>query len=425
MLNRAIAPPIKDAIDFNLQLKPYHTFILDNGIAVYAIDAGAEEVLQVEWIFSAGNWYENQNMVAASANYLLKNGTSKKNAFEINEHFEYYGAYLNRSAHNETAGLSLHCLSKHAAQLLPVLAELITDTVFPEDELQLYKQNNKQRLAVSLKKSEFVAGRFIDEYVYGTDHPYGKYSTAHAYDALDRQQLQDFYQQYYLQSQFTIFIAGKLPKDIEPLLNIHFGQLPIHKTAAAKTHLLRPWPEKKYRVINDKEGVQGSIRMARSFPNRHHPDFTKTTVLNTLFGGFFGSRLMSNIREDKGYTYGIHSYLQNHRQESAWMVSTEAGRDVCEATISEVYKEMELLRKEPVNDDELLLVKNYMLGSVLGDLDGPFHIIAKWKNIILNQLPASFFYDSVEAVKSVTAAELQELANKYFIPADFYELVVI
>jgi len=425
MLNRTIAPPIKDAIDFKLELKPYTRFTLDNGIEVYAIDAGAEEVLQVEWIFSAGNWYEDQNMVAAACNYLLKNGTSTKTAFDINEHFEYYGAYLNRAAHNETAGLSLHCLSKHAAAVLPVVAELINDSVFPEDELQLYKQNNKQRLSVNLKKSEFVAGRLIDEYVYGIDHPYGKYSTAGGYDALERPQLQAFYGQYYQQSRYTIFIAGKLPADIQALLNKNFGTVSIGKTATEKAHSILASTEKKYRVINDENGVQGSIRMARPFPNRHHPDFTKTTVLNNLFGGFFGSRLMSNIREDKGYTYGIHSYLQNHQHECAWMISTEAGRDVCEATILEVYKEMDILRKEPVKKDELLLVKNYMLGSVLGDLDGPFHIIAKWKNIILNRLPENYFYESVAAIKSVTAEELQLLANKYFIAEDFYELVVI
>lgn len=425
MLNRTIAPPIKDAIDFNLQLKPYQHFTLDNGVQVYAIDAGAEEVLQIEWVFNAGNWYEEQNMVAATTNYLIKNGTGTKTAFDINEHFEYYGAYFNRSSHNETAGLSLHCLNKHTEALLPVVAELIHEAVFPEDELQLYKQNNKQRLAVSLKKSEFVAGRLIDEYAYGIDHPYGKYSSAEAYDALQRDQLQAYYKNYYQESNYIIFIAGKLPADIEAQLNKNFGKAAAEKQSATVSHLVKPAIEKKYRVSNDAAGVQGSIRLARSFPNRHHPDFTKTTVLNNLFGGFFGSRLMSNIREDKGYTYGIHSYLQNHQHECAWMISTEAGREVCEATIQEVYKEMDILRNEPVEDDELLLVKNYMLGSILGDLDGPFHIIAKWKNIILHGLPETQFYDAVSTIKSVTAKELQELANKYFVPSDFYELVVI
>jgi len=133
---------------------------------------------------------------------------------------------------------------------------------------------------------------------------------------------------------------------------------------------------------------------------------------------------MSNIREEKGYTYGIYSYLQNHIQESGWMISTEAGKDVCEATIEEVYKEMALLRDEPVDDEELSLVRNYMIGGILGDLDGPFQIIAKWKNIILNNLTEEYFYESVEAIKSTPAGELQALAQKYLLPEKFYELVV-
>ena len=426
MLNRLEAPAIKDAIDFDLQLKPYAKYTLDNGVEVYAIDAGEEEVIQAEWVFFAGNWYEEQNLVAATANHLLKNGTRTKTAFQVNEHFEYYGAYLNRACYSETATLNLHTLSKHLPQLLPVVQELITDSVFPEEELQIYKQNNRQRLEVSLKKSDFVAGRLIDEYVYGLQHPYGKYSTFEAYDALGREPLQAFYKQYYQQGKCIIFVAGKLPKDIVEQLNKNFGTLPLNKAVIpGKQYMATPSAQKKYRISNDPDGVQGSIRMARHFPNRHHPDFTKTMVLNTIFGGFFGSRLMDNIREDKGYTYGIHSYLQNHIHESAWVVSTEAGRDVCEATLTEVYKEMKTLREELVEDDELLLVKNYMLGSVLGDLDGPFHIIGRWKTIILNQLPETFFYDSVRSIKTVTAEELMALANKYLQPEAFYELVVV
>lgn len=147
-------------------------------------------------------------------------------------------------------------------------------------------------------------------------------------------------------------------------------------------------------------------------------------LLNCLFGGFFGSRLMSNIREDKGFTYGIYSYIQNHLQQSAWLISTEAGKDVCEATISEVYKEMKALTQKAVGKDELLLVKNYMMGTILGDLNGPFQIMGRWKNIILNQLDETYFYDSVKAIKETTAEELMELSKKYLSPEQFYELVV-
>jgi zinc protease len=209
-------------------------------------------------------------------------------------------------------------------------------------------------------------------------------------------------------------------------LNKIFGNLPFRKDPGIeKTYRVSPADERKYRIINDEAGVQGAIRIGRPFVNRHHPDFPKAQVLNNIFGGFFGSRLMSNIREDKGYTYGIHSYLQNHVHDSAMMISTEAGRDVCEATIEEVYKEMNILCKEPVDKDELDLVRNYMIGSLLGDLDGPFQIIARWKSYILNNLTEDYFYKSIETVKTVSPEELQALAQQYLNPDDFYELLVI
>src|SRR5688572_27511637 len=224
-LNSKEAPYIKDAVDFKLQLKPYQKFVLDNGIDVYAINGGAEDVVQIEWVFYAGNSFEDKNLIAASTNYLLKNGTSEKNAFQLNEHFEYYGAYLNRHCYNETATISLHSLSKHLAVLLPVVKELIIDSVFPEDEISIYQQNMKQRLNVNLKKCDFVAHRLIDKYVYGETHPYGRFTKFEDFDAVTKQEVLKFYQQYYLNGKFIIFVAGKLPADIFPMLNKYFGDL--------------------------------------------------------------------------------------------------------------------------------------------------------------------------------------------------------
>ena len=424
MPDRKKTPGIVDAVNFDLHLKKAEQFTLRNGVPVYAVNAGAEEVLSFEWVFYAGNWFEEKNLVAPSANFLLRNGTSSRTAFQINEHFEYYGSYLNRACYNETATITLHCLNKHVNELLPVVKELITDSTMPQEELDIYRQNMKQRLKVNLMKSDFVAGRLIDVYLYGAQHPYGKYSQAEDFDALQREELMKFYDRYYRQGKMLLFVAGKLPPQLESILNEHFGDLPnspvtVHPLAAA------PSTEKKFRVTNDPNGVQGSIRIARPFPGRHHPDFIRVMVLNTVFGGFFGSRLMSNIREDKGYTYGIHSFIQNHMGDSAWAISTEAGKDVCGATIGEVYKEMKTLREEPVGKEELMLVRNYMMGSILGDLDGPFQIISRWKNIVLNGLTEQYFYDSIKTIKTISAEELQVLAQKYLQPDEFYELVVV
>ena len=426
MLNRNIQPDIVDPVKFNLHLKPYEYFTLDNGIPVYALHAPEQEVAFIEWVFFAGNAYEDENMTASATNYLLKNGTKNKTALAINEFFEFYGSYLNRSSQHETAVVRLHSLSKYLPQLLPVVTELFTESVFPEDELAVYKQNQKQSLEVNLKKCEFVANRLIDEYLFGFNHPYGRYASVTDYDGLERDNLIKFFDRHYINGKCMIFIAGNLPDDIESLLNKNFGSLLCNnQTAEIIDYTTKPEAKKTHFIINDENGVQGAVRIARDFPNRHHPDFIKAHVLNNIFGGYFGSRLMSNIREDKGYTYGIHSFLQNNIHQSAWMIATEAGRDVCAATITETFKEMKRLCDEPVGEDELQLVRNYMIGSILGDLDGPFQIIARWKNYILNNLDENHFNKTILTIKAITAAELQQLANKYFDPAAFYQLTVI
>ena len=148
-------------------------------------------------------------------------------------------------------------------------------------------------------------------------------------------------------------------------------------------------------------------------------------MLNNVFGGFFGSRLMENIREDKGYTYGIHSYLVNNRQESALMISTEAGKEVTAATIEEVYKEMNLLREELIGEEELQQARNFTIGAILGDLDGPFHVAGRWKSILLNGFDVNYFNEGVRIIKTIAPEELRELAIKWLDPAAFFELVVV
>jgi zinc protease len=426
MLNRKSAPEITDAVKFQLSLPPNQKISLRNGVDVFLVDMGTVDTLMMNVVFYAGNCFETKNLVAAATNFMLKNGTRSKNAYEINEYFEYYGAYLNRQAGHETAEITLHCMKKHFAELLPVVSELIADSIFPEEELEIYKKNMQQRLQVNLRKNDFIAGRLIDSYLFGPSHPYGRFSSIEDYSALNVDGLKDFYNQYYLGGRCVIFIAGPLPTDIQTLIESNFGSLPLVGSSKQKIAdaVILPASKKKYRVTNDPDGVQGAIRISRNFPNRHHPDFQKMQVLNNILGGFFGSRLMANIREDKGYTYGIHSYLVNLIQESALMISTEAGKDVTEATIKEIYLEMKRLCDEPIPEEELLTSKNFMIGTLLGDLDGPFQVAGRWKSLILNDLSDEYFYNGIETIKNIQPLELHELANKYLKADDFYELAV-
>jgi predicted Zn-dependent peptidase len=426
MIDRTKAPSIKDAVEYAINLKSPEVVGLDNGVKMYTVQAGTEEVVQIEWVFKAGNWYEPQKNLAAASNFLIKNGTTSKSAYDINEYVDFYGAYLNRSCYNETAVVNLHCLTKHLEKLLPLVQEIFMEAIFPEDELVIYRQNMKQRLAVNLQKSDFVAGRKIDELLFGITHPYGVYSQMEDYDLLDTDKIKAYHASWYKHGHCTIFSAGILPHGYEKMMNSFFGQLPfMQRTLPEPVHPILAAEEKKWNIINDEDGVQAAIRIARPFPTRHHPDFPKVQVLNTLYGGFFGSRLMNNIREDKGYTYGIYSYLVNHVHAGAWMISTEAGRHVAEATVREVYHEMQELREKSVDADELLLVKNYLIGTLLGDLDGPFQVIGRWKNLILNGLDENFFYHSVDTIKHIDTDQIREMAVKYLNPDEFYELVVV
>lgn len=427
MINRKQPPRIKDAIEFELKLPPLESFHLTNHIPVYLIRSNEQDTLQVEWVFDAGNWYESSSLLAVAVNALIKNGTEKHSAMEINEMIEFYGAFFSARCEHEFASITLHCLEKHVEKLLPIIYEILTEAAFPEAELNLFRQNRKQKLSIDLEKCDFVANQYIEKYLFGEYHPYGRYTTMEAFDALQRDDLYAFYKKHYTFSNCKIFVAGKVPGQFEEMLDDIFGKTEWNgKTPVTlKDFPLQPALEKKYRISNDPDGVQGAIRLARAFPNRYHPDVAPMKVLNTIFGGYFGSRLMNNIREDKGYTYGIFSALYLYNKAGEFCISTEAGKEVCEAALAETYKEMERLCQEPVPAEELALVRNYLIGTVLGDLDGCFKVIRRWRGLILSGLDENYFNHTIETIKTVDASVLQQLAQKYFIKDDFYELVVV
>lgn len=405
---------------------PLQTLQLDNGIPLHFIADHLQPVLQLELVFPAGLWYEQQNGIAQATAGLLKSGTSRLTSFQINDAFEQFGASVKAGAGTDWASLSVSCLTKHLPKVLPLVAELLTDTQFPQSEIDLYIQNAKQRLSVQLKKGDFIANRKIDEYLFGLSHPYGRYLQYEDYEAIRQEQLSHHLRSCYSSSNCRLFLAGSFGETERGLINEVFGKQAWNsgQTQSEPVFTLHPEAEKKHRIVNEESSVQGAIRLASHFPDKHHPDFSPMIVLNTLFGGYFGSRLMSNIREEKGYTYGIHSYLYSHRQCSAYLISTEAGRDVCEAAVAEVYKEMDLLRNQAVDAEELQLVKNYLLGNLLGDLDGSFQNIQRWKNLLLNDFTEERFHKNIQIYKSIQPEQLQELAQKYLRPEWFYDLIV-
>lgn len=426
-LDRHTPPPIKDAVHFTYTLPPVNTHFLGNGIPLYWLSGGVQDVVEVDWIFPAGTWQEEKPAVAQATAVLLKSGTKNRTAHQIAEAFEFYGAYLKAGAGPDWATLTLHCLTKHLDELLPIVHEILTEASFPENELTIYKQNSIQRLAVNLRQCEFVANQKIDALLFGEAHPYGRFTRAEKIEAVTREDVVKHWHRTYDLAKARIFMAGKIDDTAVREVEKIFGATETGPgDDAIQTFSVSAPSERIHRVINDPDGVQGAIRIARMFPNRHHPDFAPMVVLNTVFGGYFGSRLMSNIREEKGYTYGIYSSMSPMAHGGGLTIHTEVGRDVAEDAVKEIWKEMDELCSELVDDEELLLVKNYLLGGLLGDLDGPFQILARWRTIILNGFTAEQFDRNVTIYKSITAEELRRLAVKYYSDRqDWYEVVVV
>jgi predicted Zn-dependent peptidase len=426
VLDRKTAPRIYDAIEFDYKLPPINKEVLSNGLPLYWLNAGVLDVVELNWVFPSGGWQEHQPGLASAVAALLKNGTSKRTAHQVHEALEFYGAMLNINAGDDYGTLSLHALTKHLPELLPIIREIITEAIFPEEELVIHKQNAIQKLLVNQRQCEFVANQKIDAVIFGEAHPYGRFTKKENIEAITRDGMMAFYKQAYALANVTMFMAGNVGAKEVKLINDIFGTEPVSKQIViGNTVEINPATEKKYNILNDPNGVQGAIRIGMQFPNRQHPDFAPMVVLNTIYGGYFGSRLMSNIREDKGYTYGIYSSLSPSMHGGSLTIHTEVGRDVIQAAIKEIYHEMQELRSNPAAEDELLLVKNYLLGNLLGDLDGPFSILQRWRTLILNGLTVEHFNKNVNIYKTVTARELQDLANKYYNIDQLYEIVVI
>ncbi len=425
-LDRKTPPKIHDAISFDYTLPPINQEELVNGTPFYWLSAGVQDVVEVDLVFPAGLWQEPKQGVAQATSQLIKSGTSTKTAHEINEALEYYGASLRVRPGNDYSTVSLFTLTKHLPALLPIVHEVLTDATFPQQELDIYKQNTVQRLLVSLRQCDFVSNQLIDAAIFGEDHPYGRYTRQKDVEAITQEDVHAFYQSHYDLSHAKIFMAGKVGDKEVQLINEIFGKnAPKASTIAEQAFELHPSTTQKQHVDNDPDGVQGAIRIAKRFPNRSHKDYAPLVITNTLFGGYFGSRLMSNIREDKGYTYGIYSSMTPMFNDGTVTIQTEVGKDVVTPAVEEIYKEMDKLTNEMVSEEELLLVKNYLLGSLLGDLDGPFHILQRWRTMIMQGRSIDSFNANVATYKQLTPQQVLDTAQKYYQKENFYEVVVI
>ncbi|MBC7914039.1 MAG: insulinase family protein [Pyrinomonadaceae bacterium] len=421
MVDRTLAPQFKQVEQ--IQLLKAEPYILDNNIKLYVINGGEQELIRIELIFKNVNWNKAKPLQAYVVNSMLVEGTSKLTAQQIAERIDYYGAFLQADYNYDYSTVTLFTLTKHLEATLPVVKSIVTDSVFAEAELETFKINQKQKLLVSLEKNDYLGRRLFNHALFG-DTIYGYKTESLDYDKLDRAQLLAYFGAAYQPSNCTIIASGKINEATIKTLNDFFGK-DWDKGTDIQPNVFSFSTEKgSEHYCERSEALQSAIRLGRVTVNRSHPDFPGLQVLNTVLGGYFSSRLMSNIREDKGYTYGIGSAIVSFHNAGYFVIGSEVGSHVCAAAITEIEKEIRLLQTELIPQDELNLVRNYMMGSLLGSLENALSHADKFKNIFFSGLTYEYYDQYINIVKTITAEQLQALAIKYLDVSDLEKVIV-
>lgn len=415
-------PPKIYPID-KVELPDVTTYNASQQIPVYEIRKAGCDVILAEATFFAGRPQEEQQLAAACLAGILGEGAGDYDAERLSEVVDFYGATLSVQASMDLITVRIVCLKKYFPMMMELMATVIADPHIKESELSLFVQKRIQRLNVELAKNDVISYREITASIYGSDHPYGYNSSAAAYQAITTPALRQHYQRTLRAANCIFFIAGDIDDRDRPLIDQLCAQIPSGGHLLS-TLTLPTITHARQRIIQPANPLQTSIKMGRRIFDRRHPDYDKVNYVSTLLGGYFGSRLVSRIREDLGLTYGIYATVDVQLFDGSLMIATEVANDAVQQCLDEIYNEIELLKNEEVDAEELQLVNNYLMGNYLNLFDGPFNSMKAIKSIVLSGIPLSSLNALIKSSVAIDAAQVMETAHQYFNRNDFWEVII-
>ena len=398
---------------------------MPNGMPLYVLNVGTEEVVRLDILIGGGQWHQAQPLQAMFTNRLLREGTSSMNSAQIAERLDYYGAWLELSSSVNYGFITLYSLNKYFPYTLGVVADMLKHPTFPEKELEVVREVNRQQFLVNSTRVEAIARKHLNRALFGERHPFGRFAEEGDYGRVTPEVLKDFYRKYYHSDNCSVYVSGKVTEEILHCITSELGADAWGETRVMPPlQVIEPQKTTEKRIfIERSDALQSSLKIGGFVMERQHPDFLKARVMVTLFGGYFGSRLMSNIREDKGYTYGIGAGIVNYPGCGILAITTEADNHYVEPIITEVYREMDRMCEELPPQEELDMVKSYMMGDWCRSYEGPFSLSDAWIYVQTADLDDDFFVRSLDAIQSVTREEIRDLAQKYFCKETLIEVI--
>ncbi len=387
-----------------------------NGIPVYLMSGGSQDIIKVELVFRTGSIDQHKPLQAFAATHLLKNGTQSHTAAQINNILDFYGVAFQAEAQKDIISVGFFSLTKHLEPALDLLFELLSNAVYPESELEILLRNRKQKHIVNQQKISHICRVNFNEKLFGYKHPYGQILQLEDFANLTRSDVVEFYNSFLHPVKCSVFIAGVYPENIVNQIDNKLNRYPWPEKGKEKSLKALIQPENNIgRYFHERsESIQSAIRIGCIMPPRQHPQHYKVTFVNTLLGGYFGSRLMQNLRQEKGFTYGINSAVVSLLQTSYFFISTQVGKQFKERAIEEIFNELDGLKEKPADFNEISLLKNQLASSFIRSFDGPFAQLERFREQLLFGLDYSSCNQYLSHVDAITPENLIETAETWF-----------
>lgn len=390
---------------------------LSNGRMLYAFPSESTELIKIDLLWEAGTAYQHHKLSAVAANNLFSTASSSLDAEQLAEFIDYRGILVDSNVDTLRASSTFYTLYRHADDLLPVIADLVQCPAFPEREFEVYRNKRRQEILASQQKSTDVARRLFYETLFGSNHPLGRYADPEDANQLRLEAVKEFYIQHHDISDMDIVVAGKVDERLIDAINRHLGN---GRSLSVQRHEVMQMPEREEgrhveRALSG--AAQATIRIGRVLPLPWDSmDYARFMVLSTLLGGYFGSRLMSNLREDKGYTYGIYSRTQIFRGLIVFFITADVAAGSVDDAEKEILHELQRLIDEPVSEEELNLVKVVLAGDFLRSVDGIFERSARFCDMMGTDVDERLTDNLRQALADATPADLHRLAATYLAP---------
>jgi zinc protease len=376
---------------------------------LYWMKEVSDETTRIEFHFNAGS-IRSIEKIAGCVNSLLFSGTHSKSSIQINEELDSLGAFIDQELGQEVAIVSLYCLRKNAKEAVEIVLDSIQHVCFHEQEVADTIREKKQQYLISSEKVNILARREFQKQLFANSPNYARQIELADYDNITIEGLKKFHAEFYLHGLLKVVLVGNMDDNFVEALKNKITPFAIQTT-----------PEYESQFINNigtfhvekSDALQTAIRIGMPLFNKMNHDFIDFQILQTILGDYFGSRLMSNIREDKGYTYGIGSGLSEANKTGYFIIATEVGKEFVTATLHEIKYEIERLHNELVTEEELTLVKNYILGQLLKHADGPNAMMDLFMSVQLQGLDFDYYNRFIHRINTITAENICEVAKKY------------